>query len=104
MSFQKVCSKDDLWEGEMEIFEVGGREVLVIHLPGGEVRAIPPGCPHQDQPLVEGTLEGTVLTCRAHLWRFDVATGNGVNPADCKLVQFPVKVEGDDVYVDLEED
>ena len=86
----------------MEVFEVGGREVLVIHLPGGEVRAIPSSCPHQEQPLVAGILEGTVLTCGAHLWQFDLATGKGVNPADCKLVLFPVKVEGDDVYVDVE--
>ena len=85
----------------MRLFDVDGQEVLVIHLPGGEVRAIPPECPHQDQPLVDGTLEGTLLTCNAHLWQFDVSTGKGVNPENCKLALLPVKVDSDDVYVDL---
>jgi toluene monooxygenase system ferredoxin subunit len=100
--FKRVCSRDDLWEGEMQQFEVGGREILLVHLLGGQLRAIPASCPHQSQPLVDGILEGSILTCRAHWWEFDLATGKGVNPADCSLVLFPVKVEGDDVYVDVE--
>jgi len=102
MSFKKVCNMDELWEGEMREFEVDGRELLVVHLPGGQVRAIPASCPHQDQPLVDGTLEGSILTCHAHLWQFDLVDGKGVNPADCRLVLFPVKVEGEDIYVDVE--
>jgi toluene monooxygenase system ferredoxin subunit len=102
MSFKKVCSKDDLWEGEMDCFEIENREVLVLHLAGGEVRAISPVCPHQDQPLVAGTLEGNVLTCSAHLWQFDATTGQGINPADARLVMYPVKVDDDDIYVDLD--
>jgi toluene monooxygenase system ferredoxin subunit len=101
MSFRRVCSKDDLWEGEMAEFEVEGQNVLLIHLSGGELRALPPGCPHQNQPLIEGTLEGSVLTCSAHSWQFDVASGKGINPAHCKLVLLSLKVEGDDVYVDV---
>ena len=102
MSFQRVCSKDDLWEGEMAVFQVGGQEVLLIHLEGGEVRAIPPSCPHQAQPLVEGTLEGNVLTCQAHEWQFDVVTGAGINPDDTEVTLFPVRIDGDEVYVDVD--
>ncbi len=101
MAFQRVCNTDDLWEGEMAVFQVGGREVLLIHLEGGEVRAIPPSCPHQKQPLVEGTLEGKVLTCRAHKWQFDMVTGAGINPDNTQLGLFPVRIDGDEVYVDV---
>lgn len=101
MAFQRVCSLDDLWEGEMVALEVDGRDVLLVHLPGGDVRAIQTICPHQAQPLAEGTLEGTILTCRAHLWEFDVATAKSVNPEGTELRHFPVKVEGDDVWVDV---
>lgn len=101
MAFQRVCSLDDLWENDMAVFEVEGRQVLVVHLLGGEVRAIQAACPHQAQPLVDGTLEGSVLTCQAHRWEFDVCRGKGINPEDTELRSFQAKVEGDDIYVDV---
>ena len=102
MTFQKVCSLDDLWEGEMEMFEIDGHEILIVHGDGGYVQAVQGICPHQEIPLVEGTLQGKVLTCRAHLWQFDVLAGEGVNPTGCKLAIYPVEVRGDDIYVDVE--
>jgi len=102
MTFQKVCSLDDLWEGEMEMFEIDGHEILIVHGDGGYVQAVQGICPHQEIPLVEGTLQGKVLTCRAHLWQFDVIAGEGVNPTGCKLAIYPVEVRGDDIYVDVE--
>ena len=100
MAFQRVCALDDLWQGEMEEFEVNGEEILIIHTENGEIRAIPASCPHQETPLCEGELEGNTLTCGAHLWQFDVITGKGINPDDAKLVLFSVKIEDGDIYVD----
>lgn len=101
MAFQRVCSLDDLWQGEMEEFEVDGEEILLLHTEGGDIRAIPASCPHQETPLVEGELDGNALTCSAHLWQFDVISGKGINPDDAELCLFPVKVENDDIYVDV---
>jgi hypothetical protein len=58
MAFTRLCSLDDVWEGEMESFEVDGHEVLVTVLEGGDVRAYQGVCPHQDIPLAEGTFDG----------------------------------------------
>ena len=99
MEFVRVCSLDELWEGEMAVFEAGGREVLLVHAEGGSVAAFQSQCPHQDFALVDGTLEGRTLTCAAHLWQFDASTGAGINPAGCSLKTYPVKIDGDDVFV-----
>lgn len=101
MAFERVCNFDDLWEGEMDMFEVAGHEVLVIHGDGGYIRAVQGICPHQEIPLAEGTLEGKVLTCRAHLWQFDVEVGASVNPEGCKLAIYPVEVRDEEIYVDV---
>lgn len=102
MGFQKACTLDEVWEGEMAEVEVGEHLVLLVGVEGGEVRAFQAVCPHQDIPLCEGKFDGRVLMCRAHQWTFDARTGLGINPGDCKLAQYPVKLDGEDVLVDVE--
>lgn len=101
MTFKQVCTLDSLWEGEMAVFDAGSREVLIVNAEGGVVRAFDPLCPHQESALVDGTLEGLVLTCPAHLWKFDVSNGEGVNPTGCRLKTYPVKVEEERILVDV---
>ncbi len=104
MAFERVTTLDDLWEGDMESFTVGGKEILLVHLDGGEVIATQAICPHQQIELVEGELAGATLTCRAHLWQFDLRTCKGINPTHAEIASFPVRVEGEDIYVDPEGD
>lgn len=101
LDYRRACDLDDVWEGEMDVFTIDGREVLIVHAPGGEVRAFHPACPHQEHPLIEGDLEGCILTCSAHLWQFDVVSGEGVNPEGVALTAYPVKTENDAVWVAL---
>jgi toluene monooxygenase system ferredoxin subunit len=103
MSFRPVCKLDDLWEGEMEAFEVDGEEVVVVWPEGGELCAFQGACPHQDIPLIEGKFDGKkVLACRAHQWTFDACTGKGINPAHAALARYPLKVENGEVLVQVE--
>jgi toluene monooxygenase system ferredoxin subunit len=103
MAFEKICTLDDVWEGDMESFPaVDGTEVLIIGVAGGDLKAYQSMCPHQEIELVEGEFDGKILTCRAHLWQFDCRSGKGVNPTDCHLAKYPLKVEGEDVFIDTD--
>jgi toluene monooxygenase system ferredoxin subunit len=100
MAFEKVTTLDDLWQGEMKGVAVRGLKVLLVHV-DGVVRAYEDKCVHQEVALSEGRLDGCAIVCRAHLWRFDAKTGLGINPEGTQLRPIPVRLEGEDVLVDV---
>jgi 3-phenylpropionate/trans-cinnamate dioxygenase ferredoxin component len=66
------------------------------------VFALADNCTHEDYPLSEGWVEDGQIECALHGSRFDLATGKpDVPPALVPVRTYPVKVEGDDVLVDL---
>jgi nitrite reductase/ring-hydroxylating ferredoxin subunit len=89
--YVELIEADSLWDGEMESFDVGDAEVLVVKV-DGQIQAYDGTCPHQSQSLVEGDLEGGILTCAAHEWQFDARTGAGINPRDACLRRHDVRV------------
>jgi len=59
-------------------------------------------CTHDDGPLGEGTLVDGQIQCPRHGARFDVKTGAvGRMPAIVPIRVYPVKVEGEDVLVQI---
>src|SRR2546421_2168359 len=91
--FAEIADEDELWDGEMESYDVDGEEILLIRLDGRYV-AYDGICPHQSSSLVEGRLEGNSLTCTAHEWVFDARTGQGINPHTVCLKRRDVRVAG----------
>src|SRR4051794_4764120 len=77
-SFALACDVDQLWLGDMCLVDVDGEEVLLVRTEDDEIHAVQAVCPHQSYPLELGELEGSTLTCAAHLWELDVASGTGV--------------------------
>ena len=102
----EAATFDELWEGEVAGVEVAGEPVLLVHLPGGGLRAYQGICPHQEQLLDEGDWDPDrgVLVCSGHLWEFDLVAGVGLNPAGCRLYAYPVVADGDVVRVGVPQD
>ncbi len=55
---------------------------------------------HRGGPLGEGFLDGTQVTCPWHGWRYDVTSGECVEPGTLRVAAYKVEVRGDDIYVD----
>jgi nitrite reductase/ring-hydroxylating ferredoxin subunit len=99
--FKKVASLSSLPPGSSLSVEVEGRSIALFHAADG-IRAVDAECTHAGAPLCEGELEGDVLTCPWHAATFDVVSGKALSrPASLDLKTWPVRVEGDDVLVDL---
>jgi toluene monooxygenase system ferredoxin subunit len=96
----RALSSDELWIGEMRGLSLNGRRVLVVHTEAGYA-AFEDRCAHLGVRLSEGELSGCVLTCRAHHYKYDAGTGQGINPRSVRLVRFPVEVTGGAVLVDV---
>lgn len=68
-----------------------------------QIYAMENRCPHRDFPLSEGQLTGSVIVCSAHGWDYDVRTGfKPGDPDGWPIPCFAVRVEGEQVWVDLD--
>jgi 3-phenylpropionate/trans-cinnamate dioxygenase ferredoxin subunit len=102
MSFQRACSYAELVDGRPHRAEVDGLDVAVVR-DGDEVFAIEDECSHASVALSEGDVEGCTIECWMHGSRFDLRTGKPLGPPATEPVPvFPVRVDGDDVLVDIE--
>ena len=101
VAFRKVSTIDDIWDGEMRGLIVAGKPILLVHV-AGSIHAYADVCPHQRSRLSQGCLQGRVLTCATHHWQFDIASGKGTNPDNVSLQEVPVKVENDDILLDID--
>ena len=60
-------------------------------------------CTHGDWALSDGYLDGDIVECTLHFGKFCVRTGKVKALPACKPIKvFPIKVEGDEVHVDLD--
>ena len=101
MALVKVASVGAVPSGEMIEVKVGER-VLALCNVEGRLHAIEGTCPHLDGPLGQGALHGNTVVCPWHAWEFDCRTGENDRNPDVKLATFPVRVEGDDIVIELD--
>lgn len=105
MTARRLAALDDLADGGVERFEVDGRVLSVVRL-GDDVYALGDRCSHADVSLSGGEVDPDecVLECPKHGSEFDLRTGEPLSlPATRPVPTYAVRVEGGDVYVDVEE-
>ena len=81
--------------------EADGVEICLANV-NGSLSAIDNICPHRQGPLGQGWLEGEAVVCPWHSWTFSLKTGESEYPVHERVDVFPLRVEGDDVLVDIE--
>ncbi len=96
----RVGSTTDVPAGEGRVVEAGGRTVALFNV-DGSFYALDNTCSHRGGPLGEGELDGRVVTCPWHAWRWDVTSGANMNNPAVKMACFPVSVDGEQVWVEL---
>ncbi|MEJ7753845.1 MAG: Rieske 2Fe-2S domain-containing protein [Candidatus Limnocylindrales bacterium] len=85
--------------GTMEMVQVDGTDILLVNLEG-RIHAVQGICSHQYFELDKGFLTEDSITCALHLSRFDLETGEALDPpAELPLAVYAVTVEDDGAIV-----
>jgi 3-phenylpropionate/trans-cinnamate dioxygenase ferredoxin component len=102
--FVRVCRLDELPEVGVAAAEVNGTTIAIARDEDGHVHAVNDTCTHANVSLSEGEVEGCTLECWLHGSRFDLVTGEPTGPpATVPVAVYPVKIEGDEVFVAVPE-
>jgi 3-phenylpropionate/trans-cinnamate dioxygenase ferredoxin subunit len=102
----EVAKTDEIPEGEARRFVVNRIEIAVANLGGGEFLAVDDICSHAEASLSEGEVDVDDVTIESprHGSTFDLRTGKPRSlPATLPVVTFPVKVEGDQILIELDD-
>jgi nitrite reductase/ring-hydroxylating ferredoxin subunit len=99
--FIEAARLDEIETGCGICVAVGGKDIALFNV-DGKIYATDDGCLHQGLSLGSSKLEGKVVTCRAHGWRYDVTTGNTLHVADYGVNTYPVEVVDGKVLVDID--
>ena len=98
-----MAAAADIAPGTMLMVQVDATDILLVNL-DGTIRAYQGICSHEYFELDKGFLTGDSLTCALHLSRFDLLTGEALDPpAELPLAMYPATVEGGRVVLSLPE-
>lgn len=98
--WQRVCAFKDLRDGEPREAKVGSEPISVVRV-GDECYAVHDICTHAYAQLSSGFVDGHLIICPLHGASFDLRTGKCVDPpADQDVRCYPVRIDGDDVWID----
>lgn len=99
----RLCGPDDLQPNTARRFDVDGRSLALVRI-GDEFHAVDDTCSHEDYSLSEGEVlaDECELECSKHGSTFDLRTGEARSlPATKPVAVYAVRVDGDDVLVEL---
>lgn len=95
----QVAELSALPDGAPYATKAGGVDIVLVRR-GDDVSALYGRCAHRGALMSDGHLDGDLLVCGVHGWRYEVDTGvSPVNPA-VTLTRFPAWVTNGSVYVD----
>jgi len=101
-NFFPALEEKELKDGTMKLVSVEGIPILLIKQ-FGEIFAIDNRCPHQGCGFSGGTLDGGVIVCPCHEWRFDLRTGEFEEATAMKLTKYEWKIKDGKIWVNLED-
>jgi 3-phenylpropionate/trans-cinnamate dioxygenase ferredoxin subunit len=103
----RLCTVSDVPDGEVRRFEVDHRPIAVVNLGDEGFRAVDAICSHAQYFLDEGEVDVDLETieCPKHGSTFDLNSGKPRTlPATVPVEVFPLKIENDDILIEVNDE
>jgi nitrite reductase/ring-hydroxylating ferredoxin subunit len=101
-NYVSVLGVEQLPPGRGTVVTVEGKDIALFNV-DGTVYAMDDGCLHHGVSLGTSELDGKIVTCRGHGWKYDVTTGNTLNVPGYGVAAYPVKVVDGKIMVATDE-
>lgn len=95
-----VLETAELADGEKKALVVDGQRIALIKK-GNELFAISNKCVHMECPLSKGELEGYIIKCPCHDWRFDIRSGEFLDARELKVAVYELQVSDGKIYLKI---
>jgi nitrite reductase/ring-hydroxylating ferredoxin subunit len=96
----KVGAETQFTDG-LHPVKLGPRQNVVIARLNGKLFAFDALCPHAQGPMERSEIEGAIVSCPLHAWRFDLENDGKELHGYRNLTVHPLKVAEGDVYISL---
>ncbi len=98
----EACGVDEIEPGSYRTIWIDDEEVAIIKCNGG-IYAIQDVCTHDGGELTGGVIEGCAIECPRHSARFDIRTGEVLDPPAFEpIATYPVEIRDGRVFVSSE--
>ena len=102
--WKTLCRVDDIPKlGARRVSRPGATDVAVFRTADDRVFALLDRCPHKGGPLSQGIVFGDSVACPLHNWTIGLADGCVAAPDEGCVPRFSVRLDGDQVSLDLDE-
>jgi nitrite reductase/ring-hydroxylating ferredoxin subunit len=95
-----VGRAEDIPDGERKLVQVDDLSIGVFHHQGAWY-AVRNSCLHRGGPVAAGSLEGDVLTCPWHGYKYNVTNGELLADPKAKLDMYPVEVRDGELHLQI---
>jgi nitrite reductase/ring-hydroxylating ferredoxin subunit len=101
-NFVEVAHVEQLLPGSGRVVRIDGKDLALFNV-DGTIYAIDDSCRHQGLSLGTSKLEGKIVACRGHGWKYDVTTGSTLASPGYGVAAYPVKVVDGKIMVAVDE-
>jgi len=98
----RACAREEIEIEDLVRFDYGERTFAIYRSPNDEFYCTDGLCTHEDVHLENGLVIEHIIECPMHNGQFDYRTGKAMRSPVCvDLVAYPVKVEGNHVFIKI---